>query len=189
MRRSAVLLVLLAAAAVATTPAQSATTWNCKRVISSADWQRVLGTSIKVQYGESAIDCLWFHRRLGSHPAGGISGYPAVYKIWHRIYVDDATGSKRYGECEEADTTRTRLTSFHGDFAWSTELRQYAVASAAYDCPGTKTLKAITRSVYVVHHHRLFKIDTSTAYGQRPGAHEPAMLQLVKLAHIGTRRF
>jgi hypothetical protein len=188
MLRSGVAIALVMAA-VTSTPAHSATTWDCKRVISPASWQRVLGTSIKVQYGESAIDCLWGHRGPGSTPSGLISGYSAVYKVWHRIYVQDATGKKRYGQCEEADTTRTRLTSFRGDFAWSTELRQSGVPGSESYCPPAKTLKSITRSVYVVHHHRLFKIETSTPYGQRPGAHEPTVAQVVKLAHIGTRHF
>jgi hypothetical protein len=169
--------------------ARASASWDCKRVISAAEWRRILGTSIKVQYGESQIDCLWSHRGPGSSPQGLMSAYPAVYKIWHQIYVGDATGSKRFGQCEEADRVRSRLSGFHGDFGWTVEKRDYGVLGTESYCPSAKTLKSVTRSVYVVHHRRLFKLGTSTAYGERPGTREPTLSQLVQLAHKATHRF
>jgi hypothetical protein len=116
----AALAVALTVISPTTAPADVASSrasasWDCKRVISAAEWRRILGTSIKVQYGESQIDCLWSHRGPGSSPQGLMSAYPAVDKIWHQIYVGDATGNKGFGQCEAADRVRSRLSGFHGD--------------------------------------------------------------------------
>src|SRR3954471_7289227 len=103
--------LLAAALAVFAAPARSATAWDCKRVITPAEWHSVLGVTATVKYGESPVDCAWFHgRRRG--PQGLISGYPAVYKIWHQIYVQDRTRTRPYAECELYEYERARVRSF-----------------------------------------------------------------------------
>jgi hypothetical protein len=179
------------AAAIVLLPAtgHAANSWDCKRVITPAEWRGVLGTSITVRDGESAQDCLWFHRNPAGAPSGGISGYPAIYRIWHRIYLDDKTQTKRIADsCNEVDGTRTLLRTFHGDFAWESEYSTYMIPGGE-SCPAARKLVGITRSVYVVHHHRLFKLSSSDDYYNAPHRLGASMAQLERLAHKGVRRF
>ena len=162
VRPLAVLTVCVAAAVSFAATAHGTAGFDCKRVISPAQWQAVLGTSIRVQYGENSHDCLWFHRKPGGSPQGLISGYPAIYRIWHnQIYKQDRTRNYRYADCEYYEVTRTLLRSFHGDFAWTSEYRHYQVPNSRANCSvTTKTLVGIDRNIYVVHHGRLFKLGS-----------------------------
>jgi hypothetical protein len=190
MRR---LLTLLAAYATATallsTPGLAATSWDCKRVITPAQWRSVLGTSITVQYGENDHDCNWFHRRPGIRPNGGIEGYPVAERRWRTKYKDDRARTRRFDPCTQVESTRLRLHSFGGDFAWESEYRWYRVPdSNDGSCPSSKTLTAISRSINVVHHGRFLEIYTGEGRTDKitVGATFP---QLESLAHKAVRRF
>jgi hypothetical protein len=182
---------LFVALAVAAAPAHGRiTAFDCKRVVTPAEWRAVMGLSITVRYGENAHDCLWSHGRVAQVPNGGMSAYPAIYRIWHdQIYRDDRKPViSRPDWCEEVDQTLTRLTSFHGDFAWSLESVQYRIPGDS-SCPATNQLVAKARTVTVVHHGRLLRIgsgDDFTGSAPRLGA---TMAQLTSLAHKAVRRF
>jgi hypothetical protein len=184
------LVAVLVASAAAVAPAQGITTFDCKRVITPAEWRSIMGTSITVQYGENDHDCLWFHRTVAQIPNGGITAYPAIYRIWHdQIYRDDKKQVIRKPKwCDEVDQTLTRLQSFHGDFAWSLESVQYRIPGGS-TCPATKQLVAKGRTVTVVHHGRLFRIGSGDDFTGKTARLGASMAQLTTLAHKAVRRF
>jgi hypothetical protein len=184
------LVAVLAASAAAVTPAHGITTFDCKRVITPAEWRSIMGMSIKVQYGENDHDCLWFHREVAQMPNGAISAYPAIYRIWHdQIYRDDSKQVIRKPEwCDEVDQTLTRLRSFHGDFAWSLESTEYRIPGPS-SCPATKKLVSKGRTVTVVHHGRLFRIGSGDDFTGKTGRLGATMTELTSLAHEAVPRF
>jgi hypothetical protein len=184
----AALPAAVGALAIIALPAPAATTrFDCKRVITPGEWRAATGASIKVRYGENDHDCLWFHARPGGNMSGGVSAYPSPFRIWHQIYVGDATRNRRTAPCGEDDSTRTRLHAFGPDFAWSAEHRLSNVPGAESFCPAMKTLTGIDRSVYVFHHGRLLKLQSADAVALHTTGASLAALE--RLAHSATRRF
>jgi hypothetical protein len=182
------LAIALATAATAASAAPArpvATGFDCHRAITPAEWRSVLGKPVTVKTGESIQDCLW---KAGTRSfTGGISAYPAVYRVWHRLYTSDATGvDRRPSWCMETDHKRTLLHSFGGDFAWSVESRQYNIPGPrAYNCPAVKSLTETSRAVYVIHHGRVLLIRDAA----QPGRRAATIAQVIRLAHFAVRHF
>jgi hypothetical protein len=158
---------------VAARSAGAADAADCKRIVTPGEWSRALGTSITVRYGENTHDCNWFHGRSRT-PHGGLSAYPAVYRIWHRLYKGQATGRHLDSSgCLASDSKRTILKSFGHDFAWATDSKTHDI------CDGNFATEE--HFVYVVHHHRLLLVRS-----EGKGA---TVAQLERVAHHAVRRF
>jgi hypothetical protein len=169
-------------------PAQATRPFDCKRVITPAEWRAVLGTSIHLEYNDNRQDCLWSHGRAGTGIEGLITGYRASSKDWHRQYRYEPTETRPLFPCGEDDQTRTRLGSFGSHFAWSVEHAFFDLPGKDPECAPAKTLTTIDRSVYVVYHGRLLMVNSGDSYVE-PVSTGASFDQLERLAHKAIRRF